>query len=190
MVVENMSRRKRDPLRELRPEERGWLERMSRSQTEPASHVMRAKQILAVAEGYQYVEAAVMSGCKSGDTVSKLVSRFNQEGLNAIQPRHGGGPAAQYKVAERERILREFRRSPDPAKDGTATWSLKTLCQALRTAADGLPKVSEDTIRTVLLENGYSWQQSRSWCETGQAVRKRKRGTVTVSDPDTVPKKT
>lgn len=185
-----MSRRKKTALRELTEEERTWLERISRSQSQPASQVGRAKQILAVAEGASYMEAAVRSGRKSGDTVSRLVSRFNRAGLQALQLGHGGGPTVKYGTSERGRILREFQRAPDPATDGTATWSLKTLCQTLRQAPDGLPEVSEDTIRTVLLEHGYSWQQSRSWCATGTAVRKRKRGTVTVTDPDTVPKKT
>jgi hypothetical protein len=81
--------------------------------------------------------------------------------------------------------LKEFRRNPIPEQDGMATWSLKILCVALRKAPDGLAEVSEDTIRTVLLEHGYSWQQSRTWCETGTAVRKRKRGKVVVTDPDT-----
>ena len=85
--------------------------------------------------------------------------------------------------------MQEARRKPDPQADGTATWSLKTLCQALRKAPDGLPEVSEDTIRTVLLEAGFSWQESRSWCETGKVTRKRKRGKVTVIDPDTSAKK-
>ena len=58
------------------------------------------------------------------------------------------------------------------------------LCQALRKAPDGLPDISEDTIRTVLLEAGFSWQNTRSWCEAGQAVRKRRRGKVIVTDPD------
>lgn len=79
-----MSRRKKDPLRTLTEEERIWLERISRSQSEPASHVVRAKQILAVAKGYNYQEVALLSGRKSGDAVSSLVKRFNQEGLNAI----------------------------------------------------------------------------------------------------------
>lgn len=185
-----MTRRKIDPLRILTDEERIWLERISRSRSEPAIHVARAIQILRVAEGASYTEAARLSGRKSGDAVSNLVKRFNQEGLNAIQPRHGGGPAVKYGAAERERILREARRKPDPQTDGTATWSLKTLCQALRKAEDGLPEVSEDTIRTVLREAGFSWQETRSWCETGQVIRKRKQGKVTVIDPDALPKKT
>ena len=185
-----MTRQKRETLREFREDERNWLGRISRSQSEPASHVMRAKQLLFVAAGHSYTEAARLSGMKSGDTTSSLVRRFNQEGLNALQFRHGGGSPDKYGPGERARILKEFRRKPQPETDATATWSLKTLCAALRKAPDGLPEVSEDTIRTVLLENGCSWQQSRTWCETGTAIRKRKRGTVTVTDPDTAPKKT
>ena len=185
-----MSRKKKDPLRALTEEEQDWLERISRSQAEPASHVARAKQLLAVADGCNYTEAAEKSGRRSGDAVSHLVSRFNQEGMNAILPRHGGGPAVKYGVEERERILREARRKPTPAGDGTANWSLSLLRQALQKAPDGLPEVSEDTIRTVLLEAGFSWQKTRSWCETGQVVRRRKRGKVIVTDPDTTSKKT
>jgi len=69
-----MSRRKTDPLRKLTEDEQNWLERISRSQVEPASHVARAKQILAVADGNNYTEAAQRSGRKSGDAVSHLVS--------------------------------------------------------------------------------------------------------------------
>jgi transposase len=184
-----MSRRKKEPLRSLTEEEKSQLSQLSRTQNEPASHVIRAKQILAVAKGHDYTEAARLSGRKSGDAVAKLVKRFNEEGLRALQPGHGGGPPVKYGVAEWERILQEVRRKPDPEQDGTATWSLKTLQQALQGAADGLPEVSEDTIRTVLLETGFSWQQNRSWCQTGQVVRIRKSGPVIVIDPDTTAKK-
>jgi transposase len=118
------------------------------------------------------------------------VTRFNQEGLHAIHPRHGGGPVAKYGPAERQRIVQEIRRTPVPETDGTATWSLKTLCQALRKAPDGLPAVSEDTLRSVLREAGFRWQEARSWCETGTVTRKRQRGPVTVADPAAMAKKT
>jgi transposase len=91
---------------------------------------------------------------------------------------------------ERERILAEFLRTPDAEKDGTKTWSLMTLERALRKAPDGLPEVSTATIRTVLQAAGYSWQKSRTWCQTGVVVRKRKRGKVIVTDPEAEGKKT
>lgn len=100
------------------------------------------------------------------------------------------GFQSQYGSGEKARILREFKREPDPEGDGTSTWSLTTLQRALREAEDGLPHVSTYTILKVLHEAGYSWQRDRTWSQTGQAVRKRKSGTVVVNDPDTEAKKT
>jgi transposase len=184
-----MTRRKKNPLRELTEEEKNWLEKITRSQSEPASHVARAKEILSVASGKTYTEAAKLAGRRSGDAVAEVVERFNREGLNAIEPGYVGNTTKKYSVAERERILAEFQRQPDAERDGTKTWSLKTLERALRKAPDGLPEVSADTIRAVLLEAGYSWQKSRTWCHTGEVVRKRKAGKVVVTDPETEAKK-
>jgi hypothetical protein len=90
----------------------------------------------------------------------------------------------------RERILTEVRRPPDRQQDGTASWSVTSLQRALAAAPDGLPGVSRDTVWKVLRDAGYSWQRDRTWCATGTAVRKRKRGVVTVVDPDATAKKT
>ena len=184
-----MTKRKKDPLRPLTEEERYWLERISRSHSEPAGHVARAKEILAVADGYSYTQAAQMAGRKSGDAVAQLVERFNREGVASLQPGHGGGPKVKYSAVERERVLTEVRRKPEPEKDGTNTWSLTTLQKALHKAEDGLPEISTERIWVILQEAGFRWQKSRSWCETGQVVRKRRRGVVTVIDPDATPKK-
>ena len=46
-----MSRRQKNPLRRLTAEECQWLTRIARSTSEPASHVVRAKHLLAVADG-------------------------------------------------------------------------------------------------------------------------------------------
>jgi transposase len=185
-----MTRRRKDPLRSLTDEERDVLERISRSSGEPVSHVARSKVILAVADGKTYAQAAQAASRKARQAVSELVSRFNQEGVTAIEPRHGGGSETTYGAAERERILVEMRRSPDPEQDGTKTWSLTTLQRALRQAPDGLPRVSTHTIWLVLHEAGWSWQKNRTWCDTGTVKRKRKGKTVEVTDPDATPKKT
>jgi transposase len=185
-----MTRRRKDPLRSLTDEERDVLEQISRSYSEPASHVARSKIILAAADGKTYAEAARAAGRKSRQAVSELISRFNQEGIAAIEPRHGGGPVPTYGASERERVLTEMRRSPDPEQDGTKTWSLTTLQRALRQAPHGLPKVSTYTIWLVLQEAGWSWQKDRTWCDTGTVKRKRKGETVEVTDPDATAKKT
>ena len=143
-----------------------------------------------MAEGQGYTAAARLVGRRTGDTVARWVAGFNRDGLSAVVPRHGGGHPVRYGEAEQRRILAEVARPPDRARDGTATWSLNTLRAALRRAADGLPGVSTYTIGRALHGAGLSWQKSRTWCETGAVVRKRKRdGLVTITDPDAAAKR-
>ncbi len=186
-----MARRQKHPLRAFTATEQAELERVARSPSDRADRVARAKQLLAVAAGARFTDAARQTGRRSGDAVALLVQRFNAQGLAALDARHGGGPPVQYGRAERDRILQEFRRAPDRARDGTATWSLSTLQRALRRAPDGLPHVSPFTILAVLWEAGYTWQRERTWCSTGTARRKRRDGTVvTTTDPRATPKTT
>src|SRR5262245_52317366 len=179
-----MSRRQKDPHRELTGPERQELVPLSRSQAAPAVEVIRAKLLLAVDRGDDYQAAARSVGRRSGDAVSHLVARFNAEGLPALTPRHGGGRRSTYGPEAEGRIVAEAARTPTPERDGTATWSLSSLRRTLRGAPDGLPRVSTYTIRHVLHEAGASYQRTRSWCPTGTAGRRRKAGPVVVADPD------
>ncbi len=184
-----MTRRQKDPLCPLSPQEREALGAIARMHSERAAVVVRAKALLAVADGASFTAAAQCVGRRSRHAVAHLVARFNQEGLAAVEPRHGGGPTRQYQAVQQERILREFQRTPDRERDGTAVWSLTTLQRALRQAPDGLPEVSTWTILHTLWQAGYTWQQARTWCQTGTVWRKRKGESVQVTDPDTTPKK-
>jgi len=53
------------------------LLKISRAESQSASHVIRAKILLLVASGKSYTQAAVSVGRRSGDAVSQLVARFN-----------------------------------------------------------------------------------------------------------------
>lgn len=186
-----MTRRQNHPLRPFSAEERQELERISRATSESATRVARAKALLAVAEGRSYTAAAQACGRRSGDAISQIVARFNQEGLAAISPRHGGGAKPQYEAPHRQKILEIVQQSPDLSVDGVSQWSLSTLQRHLRTEIGGeFTTVSTYTLWQVLREADYRWQQSRSWCATGRSMRQRKSGVVTVIDPDAEVKKT
>ena len=191
LIFPAMTRRQKAPLRDLTTEERQELERISRASSESAVRVARAKALLAVAEGQSYTAAAKASGRRSGDAVAQLVERFNAEGLVALTPRHGGGAKTQYETAQRQRILELAQQQPEIETDGVSQWSLSALQRRLRSQQDKqFSTISTYTIWQVLHEAGQSWQQSRSWCKTGTAVRRRKSGVVLVTDPDTEAKKT
>src|SRR3954453_13846121 len=184
-----MSRHRKDPLRPLTADERQELTRLSRSLSAPAAQVERARALLAIADGASYTAAAHQVGRRHTETISAWVSRFNRDGLAAVQPGHGGGARACYRADAKEGTLTEWARNPQSDQDGTATWSLSLLQRALRKARDRLPEVSTYTIWRTLHAAGLSWQKSRTWCQTGVVMRRRKQGTVTRVDPDTMVKR-
>lgn len=182
-----MSKIRKDPLRELTSQEEQALQKLGKSSSERMDVVKRANAVLAVRAGASYTEAAKQAGYQSNDTISRLVSRFNRHGLAALSIAGGRGRKPTYTSEEHRRILTEVQRSPDHQEDQTGVWSLMTLRRALRKSA--LPQIGAETIRQVLHGAGYSYQRTRTWCRTGYALRKRKSGTVTVSDPETPEKK-
>jgi transposase len=182
-----MAHPQKQPLRALSAQEAREWQRLVKAISERLDVVRRAKALLAVAGGQSFTEAAQQAGLKSADGVGKLVKRFHQRGLAALSIAAGRGRKITYSSAPRGLILQEVQRQPDREEDGTATWSLKTLQRALR--KKGLPRLGASTIREVLHESGYSFQQTRTWCRTGYAQRVRKSGTVTVYDPETPEKK-
>jgi hypothetical protein len=69
-----MCRSQKDPLRPLNADEWKMLEQLSRSLTVPADQVIHAKEVLAVADGHTFTDAAKLVGRKSGDAVAHLIS--------------------------------------------------------------------------------------------------------------------
>ena len=182
-----MAQPQKAPLRALSEQEERELRRLVKASSERVDVVRRARVLLTVATGTSFSQAASEAGLKSGDGVGKLVKRFNEHGLAALWIAAGRGSKPTYTSAQHARILAEVQRVPDRQEDQTATWSLITLRDALRKEA--LPHIAKETIRQVLYESGYSFQQTRTWCHTGYALRKRKSGTVRTYDEQAVEKK-
>jgi transposase len=178
-----MGRRQKESLRPLTPEERLRVQRVAGASSERVDRVQRATALLAVAEGQAFKTAALRAAFRSASTVANLVGRFNRRGLAALNTGAGRGRKPTYDGDARAQIVATAQRQPDRKTDGTATWSLSTLQRSLR--RDALPRVGATTIRRVLQDAGSSYQQTRTWCPTGTAQRKRKAGVVTVTDAET-----
>jgi transposase len=177
----------KEGLRQLTETERGTLQRLLRASSERVDRVRRATALLVVADGQTFVAAARQAGLASGSTVAGLVDRFNRRGLGVLGIAAGRGRKPTYAAAARAQIVATAQRPPDRKQDGTAAWSLSSLQRSIR--REGLPNVGATTIRRVLQDAGSSYQQSRTWCPTGTAQRRRKAGVVTVTDPQTEQKR-
>jgi transposase len=182
-----MARTQKEPLRAMTEAERAVLQRVRAASSERVDQVRRAMALLAVAKGDSFTSAAGQAGFNSASAVAGLVARFNVQGVTALRIGPGRGRKPTYGTAARAQIVATAQRSPDRKLDGTGTWSLSTLQHTLRREA--LPRLGATTVRRVLQDAGTSYQKTRSWCPTGTAQRRRKSGTVSVTDPRTEEKR-
>lgn len=179
-----MGRPPKNPLRILKNKEKTELERVSRSYTENFERVARAKALLAVNQGHTYQEAAFLSGRKSDQAVSNLVLRFNQRGLDALNSLHSGGFKVIYGPKEKQQVLDLVSQKRE---GGSPHWSLSLIQACLEETPLG--HIGRKTIWEILREEGYRFQKSRTWINTGKVMRKRNGKLVEVEDPDKKAKK-
>lgn len=182
-----MATSQKEQLRALTSEEQAVLERLVKRTSERVDRVRRARALLAVAQGEAFASAARQVGLQSGTSVANLVSRFDRQGLAALDIGAGRGRKPTYDAAARAQVVATPQHAPERRQNGTATWSLSTLQRALRVGQ--YPRIGTSTIRRVLEQAGSSYQRTRSWCPTGTAQRVRKSGVVTVVDPRTEEKR-
>src|SRR4051794_18078615 len=82
-------------LRELTPEERSRLEKLACSRTAPAQTVERARILWQASQGDTAPSIAAELRL-DGDTVRRRISRFNAEGLGALEDHPRRGRPATY----------------------------------------------------------------------------------------------
>ena len=129
------------------------LERLSKSRTDEARMVDRAKVILGCLAGRRNDEVAAELGIQAA-TVGMWRKRFASEGLAGLRDRARPGKPPVYPASElRQRILKQLEAQP-PA--GLAGWDGGTLAQALG--------VSDDVVWRVLRKEGIQLRRHRSWC--------------------------
>ena len=134
-------------------EDRKELEHLSKSRTDEARMVERAKVVLGCLAGRRNDEVAAELGIQAA-TVGAWRKRFATDGLAGLRDRARPGKPPVYPAAQlRERILKQLEASP-PA--GLAGWDGGTLAQAL--------DVSDDAIWRVLRKEGIQLRRHRSWC--------------------------
>jgi len=182
-----MAPQQQERLRAVTGEEQGTLEQVRQATSGRHDAVPRATALLAVAAGARFAAAARGAGYAGGSTVHALVKRFHARGLAAGAIAPGRGPRVTYDAAPRAQVVALAQRQPDRKAAGTATWSLRTLERAVR--RELVPAPSARTIAQILRDAGSASQQTRTWCPTGTAERKRKDGVVRVVDPLTEAKR-
>jgi transposase len=128
------------------------LVRLSKSRTDEARMVERARIVLHCLAGKQNDEVAAALGVRAG-TVGIWRKRFAREGLAGLLDRARSGKPPTYPADLKQRILRQLEQ---PAPPGLSAWDGGTLAHALG--------VSDDAVWRVLRKEGIQLRRHRSWC--------------------------
>jgi transposase len=136
----------------LTDEQRATLTKWTRGRSTPARLVLRARIVLAAAQGRENKDIAADLGCRR-KTVGLWRNRFAVAGLGGIEkdaPR-GGRPASVREQKEAEIIRQTTRQTPPHATQ----WSTRSMAAAV--------EVSETTVRRVWRDNGLQPHRTKGF---------------------------
>lgn len=134
-------------------EDRAVLESWVRSPSMEHRLVVRARVVLALAEGAAVSASAKRCGVTS-QTVMKWRDRYLSCGLAGLSDAPRSGKPRKYNEETERRILDQLDQPPPP---GYATWTGGLLAKALG-------DVTDDYVWSVLQRHGIHLQRRRSWC--------------------------
>jgi transposase len=137
---------------ECSAEDKASLVALTKSGTEEARAVERARIILACLEGKEIQQVARELGV-SIPTVSKWRRRFSLWGLRGLRDHLRPGKPATYDAAFRNRVLALLEQPPAP---GMSHWDGPTVAEKLNS--------SVYAVWRVLRREGIYLQRVRSWC--------------------------
>jgi transposase len=137
----------------LTEDDRQTLQQWVRSSKTEQRMVLRARIILAAAEGSATQAIAQQLGQRTA-TVSKWRLRFARQGLRGLRDGARTGPPRRYDAGMERWILQQL---DQPPPSGYAVWNGSLLAEALG-------DVSATHVWRVLRQRGIQLQRRRSWC--------------------------
>ena len=107
----------------LTSEQREELMHWAQSRSLPAGDVFRARLILALGDGMTY-DAIQQSLHTSAPTISRWKQRFEEFGIEGLEPQHKGSKPRTATPAVQAKVCRKVQQKPI---DGTTHWSVRKL---------------------------------------------------------------
>jgi transposase len=147
-------------VRPMTVEEVGVIERLSRSRTEAARLVERAKIVWLSHEG-KGVKAIAQELRLHPATVREWLKRFNAEGLTGLHDRPRSGRSATYQPEEVGEVIATALTNPRSLELPFASWTLDRL-EAYLNEVKGIG-MKRSRIDEILLAEGLRWRQQETW---------------------------
>jgi len=123
---------------------------------------MRRAQILAFSGQGMRVQEIASTLCMHEEYIRELIRRFNDDGFDALKPRPRPGRPKALSEEEKSVIAEVATAPPQAFGRPFNQWSLPKL-HAFLLQKKLIRKVSLETMRSALKEQGVSFQRTRTW---------------------------
>jgi transposase len=121
----------------------------------------RAQIVLLSAQGMDAAAVAKVA-FTSEDRVRDVIRNFNADGFGSLYPRYKGGRPPKFTLPQRREIKKIAKARPAEHDLPFSTWSLSQLADFL--VAEGVvDDISHEGLRTVLREEGVTFQRIKTW---------------------------
>ena len=121
----------------------------------------RAQMVLLSAQAMD-VAAIARVAFTSEDRVRDVIRNFNADGFISLYPKYRGGRPLKFTLPQRREIKKIARSRPAEHDLPFSVWSLSKLAEFL--VAEGVVNdISHEGLRTLLREEGVTFQRIKTW---------------------------
>ena len=159
--------------RRLTDEEGQRLQAIARRGKHGAIRVRRALIIMASASGTP-VPAIARLVAADEDTVRGVIHRFNEIGLDALDPRRAGGRPRLISSDDEVFAVATARTRPERLGQPFTHWSLRKLAAYLADNPDRTVTIGRERLRQLLHHHRISFPRTRTWKESTDPDKNRK----------------
>ncbi len=149
----------------------------------------RAQMVLLSAQGMDAAGIAKVA-FTSEDRVRDVIRNFNADGFASLYPKYKGGRPPKFTLPQRREIKKIAKSRPGDHGLPFSTWSLSKLAEFL--VAEGVVNdISLEGLRTLLREEGVSFQRIKTWKSSKDPDYEAKKARVehlyAIADREVVP---
>jgi transposase len=149
----------------------------------------RAQMVLLPAQGMDAAAIAKIA-FTSEDRVRDVIRNFNADGFSSLYPKYRGGRPPKVTLGQRREIKKIAKSRPAEHDLPFSTWSLSKLAEFL--VAEGVvDDISHEGLRTLLREEGVSFQRIKTWKASADPHYAQKKARIerlyAIADGEVVP---
>jgi transposase len=165
---------KRVRVRRLSVEEGRQLQRIVRrggGKTDKSHVKWRRAVVIHASAGGNTVPVIARLVATSEDRVREMIHRFNEMGMESLDPQWAGGRPRLITTDDVEFIVETAKTRPETLDQPFTRWSLRKLCDYLNNNETRVVTVGRERLRQLLAERGVTFQRTKTWKESNDPDR-------------------